>query len=102
MMNLSEYIEYDAIGLAQLITNGQVTANEVQQVARRAIESVNPELNALVGDLFDEPLPYSADGLSPAFRLPSRTWYCMRKGCQRGWGVAWQVRAFPSPTTQIL
>jgi len=55
-MNLSEYIEYDAIGLAQLITSGQVSAHEVQQVARQAIESVNPELNALVGELFDEPL----------------------------------------------
>ncbi len=48
--------------LAQLITSGQVSAHEVQQVARQAIESVNPELNALVGDLFDEPLPYAADG----------------------------------------
>src|SRR5256885_8275251 len=62
MMNISEYIEYDAVGLAQLITSGQVSAQEVQQVARQAIASVNPELNALVGELFDEPLPYSADG----------------------------------------
>ena len=61
-MKLSEYVEYDAIGLAELIAGGQVTAQEVQQAARRAIESVNPELNALVGDLFDEPLPYDADG----------------------------------------
>jgi amidase len=61
-MEPSEYIEYDAVGLAQLITSGQVSAQEVQQVARRAIAVVNPELNALVGDVFDEPLPYSADG----------------------------------------
>jgi amidase len=61
-MKLSEYIEYDAVGLAQLITSGQVSAQEVQQVARQAIASVNPELNALVGDLFDEPLPYATDG----------------------------------------
>ena len=61
-MKLSEYIEYDAVGLAQLITSGQISAHEVQQVARQAIESVNPELNALVGDLFDEPLPYATDG----------------------------------------
>lgn len=61
-MKLSEYIEYDAIGLAQLISSGQVSAHEVQQVARQAIELVNPELNALVGELFDEPLPYATDG----------------------------------------
>lgn len=61
-MNLSDYIEYDAIGLAQLISSGQVSAHEVQQVARQAIEAVNPALNALVGELFDEPLPYAANG----------------------------------------
>ena len=34
-MNLSEYIEYDAIGLAQLISSGQVSAHEAQQTARQ-------------------------------------------------------------------
>ena len=61
-MNLSDYSEYDAIGLAQLIRSGQVSAHEVQQVARQAIEAVNPALNALVGELFDESLPYAANG----------------------------------------
>jgi amidase len=61
-MNLSDYIEYDAVGLAQLIRSGQVSAHEVQQAARQAIEAVNPALNALVGELFDEPLPYAASG----------------------------------------
>jgi len=61
-MNLSEYIEYDAVGLAQLISSGQASAHEVQQAARQAIEAVNPALNALVGELFDEPLPYAASG----------------------------------------
>jgi len=61
-MNLSEYIEYDAIGLAQLISSGQVSAHEVQQVARQATLAVNPALNALVGELFDKPLPYAASG----------------------------------------
>ncbi len=61
-MNLSDYIEYDAIGLAQLISSGQVSAHEVQQVARQATLAVNPALNALVGELFDKPLPYAASG----------------------------------------
>jgi amidase len=61
-MNLSDYIEYDAVGLAQLISSRQVSAHEVQQTARQAIEAVNPALNALVGELFDEPLPYAASG----------------------------------------
>jgi amidase len=61
-MNLSDYIEYDAIGLAQLISSGQVSAHDVQQAARQAIEAVNPALNALVGELFDQPLSYDANG----------------------------------------
>ena len=36
-MNLSEYVQYDATGLAQLITSKQVSAQQVQQMARQAI-----------------------------------------------------------------
>ena len=61
-MRFSEYMEYDAVGLAHLIKSGQVSTQEVQQVARQAILAVNPALNALVGDLFEEPLSASPTG----------------------------------------
>src|SRR5216684_1645728 len=61
-MHFSEYIEYDAVGLAHLIKSGQVSAQEVQQLARQAILAVNPTLNALVGELFEESLPSSTTG----------------------------------------
>lgn len=61
-MHFSEYIEYDAVGLAHLIQSNQVSAQEVQQLARQAILAVNPTLNALVGGLFDEPPPSSTTG----------------------------------------
>src|SRR5438034_11228220 len=61
-MHFSEYIEYDAVGLALLIKSGQVSAQEVQQLARQAILAVNPTLNALVGELFEESLPSSTNG----------------------------------------
>ena len=61
-MHFSEYSEYDAIGLAQLIKSGQVSVQELQQLARQAILAVNPALNALVGELFEEPLPSSTTG----------------------------------------
>lgn len=61
-MRFSEYIEYDAVGLAHLIKSGQVSVQEVQQLARQAILSMNLTLNALVGGLFDEPLPFSTTG----------------------------------------
>jgi amidase len=61
-MNFSEYVEYDAVGLAHLIKSGQVSAQEVQQLARQGILAVNPTLNALVGDLFEEALSSSTTG----------------------------------------
>src|SRR5207247_4236419 len=61
-MHFSEYSEYDAVGLALLIKSGQVSAQEVQQLAHQAILAVNPTLNALVGELFEESLPSSTNG----------------------------------------
>jgi amidase len=61
-MEVSEYVEHDATGLARLISTGQVSADEVQLAAVRSIEAVNPELNAIVGEPFGEPLAYSTEG----------------------------------------
>ncbi|MGY1636634.1 amidase [Geodermatophilus sp. SYSU D00742] len=61
-MEVSEYTEYDATGLAELVAAGKVSAAEVQAAGRRAVESVDGELNALVGELFDRPLEADAAG----------------------------------------
>lgn len=61
-MKVSEYTRYDATGLAELISTNEVTVEEVREAALRAIEEVNPQLNALVGESFEEPLSYSQDG----------------------------------------
>lgn len=47
-MNLQEYINYDALGLADLVKRGEVTAAELQHCAMQGIESLNSELNAVV------------------------------------------------------
>lgn len=44
-MQLEEYSGYDAIGLADLIARGEVSAQEVQQAAREGLERLNPVLN---------------------------------------------------------
>jgi len=61
-MNLNEYASQDATGLATLIRSGEVSAVEVQRVARQAIETVNPKINALAAPLFAQPLDYNASG----------------------------------------
>ncbi|WP_414448027.1 amidase [Burkholderia sp. 22PA0099] len=47
-MNLNEYASHDAIGLAQRVAAGDVTASELAELARRAIDAVNPEINAVI------------------------------------------------------
>ena len=61
-MDVSEYVEQDAVGLADLIRHGEVSAAEVGAAAAAAIDAVEPALNALVLDRFAEPLAYDASG----------------------------------------
>jgi amidase len=61
-MNLREYRERDAVGLAELIGRGDVSAAEVQDLARQAIEEVDPALNAVAGPLFGEALAHDSGG----------------------------------------
>ncbi len=48
-MNVEEYVSYDALGLAELVTKGEVTGDELSALARQAAEQVNDSLNAVVG-----------------------------------------------------
>lgn len=47
-MKLFEYTSYDAVGLVELITKGEVSGCEVKSAALRAIEAVNKQVNAVI------------------------------------------------------
>ena len=47
-MTLSEYAAHDGLGLAALVAKGEVTPQELAVTARRAIDAVNPAVNAVV------------------------------------------------------
>ncbi|MER9883232.1 amidase [Mesorhizobium sp. M0118] len=47
-MNLSEYVKYDATGLASLLKTRQVTSDELIRLAREAHDDVNPHVNAVL------------------------------------------------------
>jgi amidase len=49
----TEYDQYDAMGLAELVAKGDVTAAELCETAIERVETVNPELNAVVTPMFD-------------------------------------------------
>ncbi|UCF39024.1 MAG: amidase [Acidobacteriota bacterium] len=53
MAGFSDYSEYDAVGLAELVRQGEVTPGELREEAATRIEKVNPQLNAVVTKTFD-------------------------------------------------
>jgi amidase len=57
-MKLSEYAAYDALGLAELVAKKHVSPKELAETAARAVEAINPSLNAVV-----EIYPDRVDGL---------------------------------------
>ncbi len=47
-MRIAEYVNFDAVGLAELVAKGEVTPAELEAAAREAVRAVNPEINAVV------------------------------------------------------
>jgi amidase len=52
-MKFEEYRKYDALGLAELISIKQVTSAELLDTAIARAQQVNPQLNAIVLELYD-------------------------------------------------
>jgi amidase len=50
---ISEYLELDATGLADLVRTGQVSAAELTECAVERIEALNPRLNAVVHTFYN-------------------------------------------------
>jgi len=61
-VDLHEYSRYDAVGLRELIEAGEVTAVEVETVAREAIEAANAVVNGLALPVFSPALDHDPDG----------------------------------------
>jgi amidase len=61
-VELSEYARLDATALRELIARGEVSAAEVETVAREAIGAANAVLNGLAQPLFDTALAHAEDG----------------------------------------
>ena len=53
-MKISEYIQYDAMGLAELIKQKQITPYELLNLVKRILNNINPKLNAVSNIFFDK------------------------------------------------
>src|SRR5262245_17550836 len=47
-MTLDDYVRYDALGLAGLVKNGEISPTELAHTAARAADAFNPTVNAVV------------------------------------------------------
>lgn len=80
-MNLSEYVQYDGLGLGKLVRKREVTPAELVEVAFAAIDAVNGQLNAVIGCV-DPPMSGSdVDASAPFFGVPF-----VLKDLWHGWG----------------
>lgn len=52
MASFSDYERHDATGLAELVRDGEVSARELVEAAIERIEARNPELNAVVHEMY--------------------------------------------------
>ncbi|HEX2914483.1 MAG TPA: amidase [Chloroflexia bacterium] len=54
MTGFSEYTEYDGLGLAELIRNGQVSPAELLEAAIAQIDSLNPTINSVIYKMYEQ------------------------------------------------
>jgi amidase len=52
-MEFSEYVSYDAVGLAELVRNGEATPSELVAAAADRMNQVNPTVNAVIRSQVD-------------------------------------------------
>src|SRR5882672_11614938 len=63
MAAFSDYEQYDALGLADLVRRGKVTPTELLEAAIQRVEARNPTVNAVIMPLYDHGRRAIADGL---------------------------------------
>lgn len=66
-MHYEEYRAYDATGLAKLVAERQVSADELLTLARERAAAVNPTINAIVRDVPADP---TGEGTGPFAGVP--------------------------------
>ena len=52
-MNFEDYSSHDALGLAALVRDGEVSTEELLEAAIKRIDEVNPDLNAVIHKAYD-------------------------------------------------
>jgi amidase len=71
-MNLSEYAQYDGLGMAEMIRNGEITPVEAAEFFIQAVEKMNPLINSVI-EVYDDAIEIAAaakNGKGPFTGVP--------------------------------
>ena len=63
MAGFNDFESFDAVGLAELIRNNEVSAEEVLEAAITRVEALNPKVNAVIHTMYDDARRAIASGL---------------------------------------
>jgi amidase len=99
-MQPAEYAEQDGLGLKGLIDDGQASSEEVRDAALSALEEVNPRLNALVGEPFDD-VSYDPAGPLGGVPFAVKDLVCALEGKPMEWGSR-LMEGFVAPADSFL
>lgn len=66
-MKFSEYVQYDGLGLAELVKNKEVQPSELLEIALKRSNQVNPKLNAIIIPMYEQAKQRAQQNLSGAF-----------------------------------
>ncbi|QHI10261.1 amidase [Acinetobacter haemolyticus] len=66
-MKFSEYVQYDGLGLAQLVKNKEIQAVELLELALERSAQVNPKLNAIIIPMHEQAKQRTKQNLSGPF-----------------------------------
>lgn len=69
MISVCEYARYDGLGLAGLVKAGEVSPSELAATAQKAIERLNPQLNAVL-QVLDPQLPSPEASVGSFYGVP--------------------------------
>ncbi len=105
-MQKSEYINYDGLGLAELVKKGEVSATELIDIAITLIEQHNPALNAVICKMYDYAKAQIKQGLpdGPFSGVPFlvKDLYADIKGFPTSSGSALFKHYMPSNTSELM
>ncbi|QER39784.1 amidase [Acinetobacter suaedae] len=66
-MKFSEYVQYDGLGLAQLVKNKEIQTIELLELALARSTQVNPKLNAIIIPMYEQAKQRASQNLSGPF-----------------------------------